>query len=49
MLETKSSAELAQIAADTALDYDIRIAAQTEIYRRQRPPEGTKDAKSKNE
>ncbi len=49
MLETMSSRELEDVAADEWLDYDIRIAAQAEIYRRQRSPEGKKDAQTKNE
>jgi len=42
VLETMSSRELEDVAADEWLDYDIRIAAQTEIYRRQYTPEGAR-------
>lgn len=48
LMERQTPRQLRQIVEDDALDYDIRICAQTEIYRRQRPSEGARDAKTKD-
>lgn len=40
LMKTLTTPELEDVAADEWLDYDIRIEAQSEIYRRLRTPEG---------
>lgn len=49
LMETLTTPELEDVAADEWLDYDIRIWATEEIYRRRQPSEREEYAKTENE